>query len=162
MPQQTDTAIAAYQDIKDAGEDVILRRRVAAAIGAEPQTINELAAEFPEHSANAIRPRVNELVRMGCVERDGKRQNPSGHDAYVHHLTTRGEMYVDGHHDPEPGPTISELKGQVVDTARAYLVGMADEHALKAAIKEHDQAKRRMDPEWTPSGRGSGSRTDAE
>lgn len=144
------TSKEAYQQVLDEGEDVILRRRVAAALGDGSKTTHEIIQQFPEKSANAIRPRVNELIRMGCVERLGTRTNPSGHDAYVNHLTSRGERYALGEIEPTPSPPIAELKKEVVDTARAFLRGEAPEEDLRYAIMEHDDAKRRMDPGFDP------------
>ena len=150
MSQYVETSIAAYQEVKEAGEDASLRRRVASALFREPMTNHQLLQKFPEHSANAIRPRVNELVRMGCVEREGKRRNPSGHEAYVHRLTTRGVRYLSRELTPEPGPTISELQSEVVDTAREVVSGSAELDELRMALLDHDDAKRQMDPDWAP------------
>lgn len=144
------TRIKAYREWRDAGDDVSLRRRVAAALADQPRTTHELTEAFPEHSTNAIRPRVNELVRMECVRREGRRENPSGHEAYVHHLTDRGKAYLEKRITPEPGPTESELKTNVVDTAREVVRGNADRDVLQLAVEKHDSRKRQMDPEWSP------------
>jgi len=144
------TKTAAYREIKEAGEDISLRRKVAASIATEPATTSELSDRFPERSSNALRPRVYELLRMGCVERSGTRTNPSGHEAYIHHLTTTGERYLNGEIDPEPRPTLSELKTEVVDRARAVVHGDAPTEALDAVVNDHDTAKLARDPEWTP------------
>jgi hypothetical protein len=144
------TKTAAYREIKDAGEDVSLRRKVAASIATDPATTSELSDRFPEHSSNALRPRVNELLRMGCVERSEKRTNPSGHEAYVHVLTSRGERYLRGEVDPDPRPTLSELKSDVVTVARAVVNGDAQEAALETVVNDHDAAKLARDPDWTP------------
>jgi len=144
------TKIEAYRRVKDAGEDVSLRRKVAASIAVDPATTSELADRFDEHSSNALRPRVDELLRMGCVERDGTRKNPSGHEAYVHHLTRTGDRYLRGEVDPEPGPTLSELKTDVVDTARAVVNDDASMAALATVVQNHDATKLTRDPEWVP------------
>lgn len=154
MSQTTDhtpqTKTDSYRAIKDAGEDEPLRKRVAAAIASEPGTTSELADRFPERSANAIRPRVNELLRMGCVERSGKTTNPSGHEAYLHHITSTGEAYLRGECDPEPRPTLSELQGDVVDVARSFVSGSTNQERLAEVLKSHDGAKIRRDPDWSP------------
>jgi len=151
MSTETPTTKAdAYKRVKEAGEDVSLRLKVAASIADEPATTSELADRFPEHSSNATRPRVDELLRMGCVERSGTRTNPSGHDAYVHHLTARGERYLRGEIDPDPGPTLSELKTEVVDVARAVVNGDAPTDALEGVVNDHDATKLTRDPDWTP------------
>jgi hypothetical protein len=144
------TKAEAYKRVKAAGDDVSLRVTIAASIADEPATTSELSDRFPNHSANAIRPRVDELLRMGCVKRSGTRTNPSGHDAYLHHLTERGDAYLRGDVDPEPGPTVSELKTEVVDVARAVVNGDAPPEALDAPIRTHDTTKLTRDPEWTP------------
>lgn len=150
----TDSAPAtkreSYRQIKDNDEDKSLRRRVAAAIALEPATTSELSGRFAERSANAIRPRVNELLRMGCVERTGTKENPSGHEAYIHELTPTGRRYLEGEVDPDPTPPLSELKTDVVDVARAYCAGLADESELSEAVKSHDGVKLRRNPDWSP------------
>ena len=150
MSTTPDTKREEYKHVKESGEDVSLRRKVAASIAQEPTTTSELSDRFPEHSSNALRPRVNELLRMGCVERTGTRTNPSGHEAYVHVLTTRGERYLRGEVDPEPRPTLSELKTEVVTVARAVVNGDAQEAALETVVNDHDTAKLARDPDWTP------------
>jgi len=154
MSTHTDTTPETKRDsfraIKEAGDDVALRKKVAAAIALEPATTSELADRFAEHSSNATRPRVNELIRMGCVERSGTRTNPSGHEAYVHHITDTGERYLRGECDPDPNPTLSELKSEVVKTARAFCAGASNRDRLEQAITAHDGAKIRRDPEWHP------------
>jgi len=144
------TKTEAYKEIKEAGDDVSLRKKVAASLADEPATTSGLSDRFPEHTSNALRPRVNELLRMGCVERSGTRTNPSGHDAYVHHTTATGERYLRDEVDPEPGPTLSELKTEVVDAARAFVNGDASEAALKQVVNDHDATKLARDPEWKP------------
>lgn len=146
--QKTDTSTDAYKEIKEAGDDVALRRRVAAALASKPMTTSEVDDAFPEHSANALRPRVNELVRMDCAARKGKRENPSGHEAYVHHLTDLGHRYLEGDVDPEPTDTISGHQGKVVAIAREFLRGNADKDILQLAVENHDAAKQRMKPDW--------------
>lgn len=148
MTDTAETSIRAYKKILAEGDDVSLRRRVAAAIADNPSTLSELDAVLDEHSTNAIRPRVNELIRMGCVERRGKRRNPSGHEAYVNHITERGWAYIRGDIDPDPEPTIAERKTKVVDIAREHVRGAADRDVLRLAVERHDEAKRRADPEW--------------
>ena len=144
------TKADAYKRVKEAGEDASLRLKVAASIADAPATTSELADRFPEHSSNATRPRVDELLRMGCVERSGTRTNPSGHDAYVHHLTERGERYLRGEVDPDPGPTLSELKTEVVDVARAVVNGDAPTDALEGVVNDHDATKLTRNPDWIP------------
>jgi predicted ArsR family transcriptional regulator len=146
------TSVAALKQTVADGEDVSLRRQVAAALAERPQTTNELCDALPEHSANAIRPRVNELVRMGCVERDGTRENPSGHAAYVHHLTDTGRAYLDGECDPDPDPPLSEYRKRVVEVARQVTRADVDREVLDIAIEQHDKARQRADPEWSPDG----------
>lgn len=150
MSSTPKTKREAYKHVKDSGEDVSLRRLVAASIAEEPATTSELSGRFPEHSSNALRPRVVELVRMGCVERSDTRTNPSGHEAYVHHLTSTGERYLRGEVDPEPRPTLSELKSDIVDVARAVVHDDAPVDALDAVVADHDAAKLARDPDWTP------------
>lgn len=142
------TKIDAYQDILDSGEADTKRRAVAAALAKRPMTNHELSEELPL-SKNTIRPRVNELLRMDCVERDGTRANPSGHRAAVHHLTETGERYVRGEADPEPDPPLAEIRRKAVDAARDYLRGDIDEFDLKAVVAHHDRVKRRLEPEWS-------------
>ena len=150
MSSTPQTKADAYERVTASGEDVSLRVKIAASIADEPATTSELADRFPEHSANATRPRVDELLRMGCVERSGTRTNPSGHDAYVHHLTARGEAYLRGEVDPDPGPTLSELKTDVVDVARAVVNDDAPAAALEQVVNDHDATKLTRDPDWTP------------
>ena len=145
-----DTKREAYKRVKASGEDVSLRKKVAASIAEEPATTSELSDRFPEHSSNALRPRVDELRRMGCVERSGTRTNPSGHEAYVHYLTTTGERYLRGEIDPDPGPTLSELKTEVVDAARAVVHEDAPLDALETVVENHDAEKLAREPDWTP------------
>lgn len=150
MADTSETAKEAYRKIKDEGLDVSLRRRVAAELVESPLTNHELADLIEDHSGNSLQPRVNELVRMGCVERDGKRTNPSGHEAFVNHLTPTGERYVAGEIDPEPSPPLSELKRNVVDTTRDFLLGDAEEGDVRMALMAHDDMKRQLNPDWEP------------
>ena len=87
MSSTPQTKTDAYKRVKESGEDVSLREKVAASIADKPATTSELSDRFPEHSSNALRPRVDELLRMGCVKRSDTRINPSGHEAYIHHLS---------------------------------------------------------------------------
>ena len=144
------TKTDAYKRVKESGEDVSLREKVAASIAEEPATTSELSDRFPEHSSNALRPRVDELLRMRCIERSGTRTNPSGHEAYVHHLTNTGERYLRGEADPDPGPTLSELKTEVVDAARAVVHEDAPIDALETVVQNHDAEKLAREPDWTP------------
>ena len=143
------TTTDAYKRVKESGEDVSLREKVAASIADEPATTSELSDRFPEHSSNALRPRVDELLRMGCIERSGTRTNPSGHEAVLHHLTNTGERYLRGEVDPDPGPTLSELKTEVVDAARAVVHEDAPIDALKTVVQNHDAEKLAREPDWT-------------
>jgi len=145
-----ETKADAYKHVKESGEDVSLRQKVAASIAENPATTSEVSDRFPEHSSNALRPRVDELRRMGCVKRSGTRTNPSGHEAYVHHLTTTGERYLRGEVDPDPRPTLSTLKTEVVDVARAVVHDDAPADTLEAVVNDHDAEKLARDPEWTP------------
>ena len=145
-----ETKREAYKQIKASCADVSLRKKVAASIAEEPATTSELSDRFPKHSSNALRPRVDELRRMGCVERSGTRTNPSGHEAYLHHLTNTGEQYLRGEIDPDPGPTLSELKTEVVDVARAVVHGDAPIDALEPVVQNHDAEKLDSEPDWTP------------
>lgn len=142
-----DTRIEAYREVKDAGEDETLRRQVAAALAEESMTTHELTQRFPDRSANAIRPRVNELLRMHCVEREGKRMNPSGHEAYVHHLTPTGRAYLANEIDPPIEPNESELKSNIVEIAREVAAGNASLDILRLSIERLDDHRRRMDPD---------------
>ena len=144
------TKTDAYKRVKESGEDVSLREKVAASIAEEPATTSELSDRFPEHSSNALRPRVDELLRMRCIERSGTRTNPSGHEAYVHHLTNTGGRYLRGEVDPDPGPTLSELKTEVVDAARAVVHEDAPIDALETVVQNHDAEKLAREPDWTP------------
>ena len=144
----TDTSRKAYKEILENGTDESLRKQVCAYIAGEPSTTHELSKAFPERSQNAIRPRVDELIRMGCIIREGKRENPSGHEAYVHHITERGEKYLQGEIDPTPNPPLSELQSNVVETARQFCTGNFDMVLLEAALETHDTAKHRRNPEW--------------
>ena len=162
MSTTPQTKTDAYKRVKESGEDVSLREKVAASIADEPATTSELSDRFPKHSSNALRPRVNELLRMGCVERSGKRTNASGHEAYIHHLTTTGERYLRGEVDPEPRPTLSELKTEVVDVARAVAHGDAPIDALETVVQNHDTAKLTRDPDWTPPYNMTDDDTDSE
>lgn len=148
MNETPDTTLDAYQRVLDAGDDVTLRRRVAAALMDSPMTTSQLDRRFDDTSLNAIRPRVNELLRRGCIKRDGKRTNPSGNDAYVHRVTPIGEAYVRGEADPEPEPTVTDHRKKVVDVTREYLRGNASRDVLHIAVESHDNAKRREDPRW--------------
>ena len=140
----TDTSRAAYADTRATGTDVSLREQIAASLKANPATTHELGERFPERSANAIRPRVNELLRMKCIERRGTRENPSGHAAAVHHLTDLGRAYLRGEADPEPGPTLAERKSDVLRVARAYVEGRCDRDVLRCAVESYDAAAERM------------------
>jgi len=151
-PNTTDsvptTKREAYRRIKARSEDVALRRRVAAALAAEPDTTAGLASRFPEHSSNAIRPRVNELLRMGCVKRDGTQRNASGHEAYVHHITPTGEAYLRGDRTPDPGPTVAERAKAVVEMAREVVTGEVTEEELRETVRAHDRTKVAFDPDF--------------
>lgn len=150
MANTPDTSVEAWQAIRDAGDDVSLRLRVAGVLADSPKTVTEITECFPEHSKNGVQPRVTELVRMGCVRRDGKRLNPSGHKAYVHHLTATGERYLRGEVEPEPDPTQSELQAEVVEVARQYLRNDdVSVDILHLAVERHDRMKARMDPQWS-------------
>jgi len=142
------TKAESYREIKASGEDVKLRKRVCAALAIEPDTTAGLAERFRERSSNAIQPRVTELVRMGCVERRGTKENASGASAYVHHVTEKGERYLDGEINPVPGDTVSERQADVVATARQVLLGAADNDDLFAAVENHDELKARMRPDF--------------
>ena len=146
---KTDTSRKAYRKILEEGTDVSLRKQVCAYIAGEPSTTHELSKAFPDNSQNAIRPRVDELIRMGCIIREGKRENPSGHEAYVHHITETGHDYLKGKIDPKPLPRLTELEGVVVVTARAFLAGHMSESELEETVVTHDTAKHRRNPEWT-------------
>ena len=143
-----DTSKQAYKEILENGTDASLRKQVCAYIAGEPSTTHELSKAFPDRSQNAIRPRVDELIRMGCIIREGKRENPSGHEAYVHHITETGHDYLKGKIDPKPLPRLTELEGVVVVTARAFLAGHMSESELKETVVTHDTAKHRRNPEW--------------
>lgn len=142
-----ETKIDAYQETKDSGEDVTLRREVAQELSVAPMTVHQLTKKFPERSKNAIRPRVNELLRMGCVKRNGKRTNPSGNEAYVHHITHLGERYAQGKVDPDPKPPVAELRREALETAREFLRGEESREDLAIAVERVDAMQAKMDPE---------------
>jgi len=142
------TKADAYREIKASGDDVKLRKRVCAALALEPDTTAGLGERFPERSSNAVQPRVTELMQMGCVERKGTRENASGASAYVHHVTEKGERYLDGEINPVPGDTVSERQAEVVATARQVLLGDADTDDLFRAVENHDELKARMRPDF--------------
>jgi len=144
------TTRQSYQHIRDSGEDVALRKRVCAAIALEPSTTKETKQALGDASLNAVRPRINELIRMGCVRREGKRENPSGMVAYIHHVTPTGKSYLAGDVEPEVAPPLSELQRNVVEVARAFCAGDVGQEALTDAVSEHDTIKKQRNPEWTP------------
>lgn len=140
------TKADAYKDILERGEDVSLRKQVAAHLAIAPMTTDEITRKFAERGKNSIRPRVNELIRMDCVERRGTRENPSGHSAYVHHLTPTGAAYLRGNIDPEPDPPLSQAKANVVDATRDYLNGKIGKAVLSGVVEYHDSLARKLDP----------------
>jgi len=144
------TSHDSYQAIRDNGDDSVLKKRVCAAIALSPSTTKETKQSLGDTSLNAVRPRINELIRMGCIEREGKRENPSGMDAYIHHVTPTGKAYLAGDVDPEVAPPLSELQRNVVDVARAFCAGDVSQEALADAVSEHDTIKKQRTPEWTP------------
>lgn len=151
MSRTPSTSVDAYRELIDSGEDVTIRKKVLAAIAEEPRTSTEVAGRISGRSEKATQPRISELIRMNCVERDGKRTNPSGNDAYIHHVTETGEKYLRGEiPQPEMEPRLSELKSEVVWVARAVSRGEADMDVLKLAVERHDDQKRRLDPDWEP------------
>lgn len=156
LEQHTDTDDApttttdAYRSILDGGEDATLRRQVAAQIATASGTTPDIAGRFEERSKNAIRPRVNELVRMGCVKREGTETTAAGNDAFIHHITSRGERYLRGEIDPDPKPPLSELATDVVDATRAFLSGGCGRDELEVAVQRHDAAKQHRNPNWQP------------
>lgn len=143
------TKIDAYTHLKKTNEDVSLRKRVAATLAREPGTIKETIARFDERGPNSIRPRISELVAMGILERDGTTTNPgSGNEAYIHHITERGERYLRGEIDPDPPDSLAKIRRKAVDAARDYLRGDIGEFELQAVVEHHDRVKKRMDPNW--------------
>lgn len=147
-PQKTRTSVEAYRDMLTNEEDNILRKRVCAAIALEPRTINEVTDRFEDRSANSIRPRINELLLMGCVTRQDTRTNPSGHKAYIHRVTPLGTQYLNGTADPDQAKRISEHESEVVALARQFARGEASEEELTQRVLRHDVAKERMNPDW--------------
>lgn len=141
------TKLDAYQDLKDSGEDVSLRQAVAKELSEEPMTVLELTEKFPDHGRNAIRPRVTELVRMGCVRREGTRTNPSGNEAYVHHITSLGEKYAQGQVDPDLKPSVSELQRKALDVVREFLRDEASRTDVAIAVDRVDAMQERMNPD---------------
>lgn len=138
----------AYQELKASGEDLSLQKEVAKTIAeVGPMTTHEIAGEFPSREKNGIRPRVTELVQMGCLRREGTRMNPSGNEAAVHHLTSLGWSYLLGRADPDPKPSVSELQTQAVDVARQYLREEVNRAELAMAVERVDEMKSRMDPD---------------
>ena len=124
-----------------------LEKRVLASIAQEPGTRHELTQRFP-NSENAVGPRINDLLRRGCVKRLGKRENPSGHEAYVHHITQTGKKWLAGEIDkPTKDPTLSELERDVITAARDYCNDKVDVAILKMLVERHDRMKARIDPE---------------
>jgi len=142
------TSRESFKAVRDANDDVALRKRVAAHLCLTSATTLETTQALGDASRNAVRPRINELIRMGCVRREGKRENPSGKDAYIHHITETGRAYVRGEVDPTPNPPLSELQAEVVTVARAYCAGEASKDALSEAVKSHDDVKQKRNPEW--------------
>jgi hypothetical protein len=161
-PDKTpETKQDAYERIVNSGDDITLRKRVAAEISKQPGTTPELADRISGRSRNTIRPRVNELVRMGCVKRQGTRPTSGGNEAFIHHLTPLGDQYLLGECDPDPEPPLSELATAVVDAARQTLASAGtdtdtdrdtdtDMDALRAAVEKHDREKQRRNPQWSP------------
>jgi len=145
-----ETKAESYKQTVEEGTDVSLRRKVAGAIAGRPRTTHELTQEFEDRSANAIRPRVNELIRMGCVDRTDTRENPSGHEANVLEITATGLEYLDREIDPDPGPPMSELKTRVLDRARELVQGEIMEEELEQAVRAHDAVKKHREPGWEP------------
>jgi len=148
--QTPQTSHDSYRAIRDTAADAGLRKRVCAAIALEPSTTKETKQALGDASLNAVRPRINELIRMGCVRREGKRENPSGMDAYIHHVTPTGKAYLEGDVDPEVAPPLSELQRNVVEVARAFCAGDVEQATLRDAVSEHDTIKKQRNPEWTP------------
>jgi hypothetical protein len=144
----TKTRDDAFAAIIESGDDVILRKQVAAHIGHEPMTPHEVTQQFPDRSKNSIAPRLTELIRMGCAVKKGTRTTPAGNEAYIHHLTETGEQYVKGEVDPPQQKTVSEHKTEVVDAARKLLRGEINQTILRLFVEDHDEAKSRVDPEW--------------
>lgn len=147
-----ETSKTAFKEVINDNENVIIRQRVAAAIADQPATTDEITKKFPNRGKNTIRPRINELIRMGCVSREGKKTNESGKEAYVNHITQTGIEYVHGNADPDLEPPIAELADDVVSFTREYINGNVDEKALKSVLERHDEAKMRRKPEWNPEG----------
>jgi len=148
--QTPQTSHDSYRAIRDSGDDAGLRKRVCAAIALSPLTTKETKQALGDASLNAVRPRINELIRMGCVQREGKRENPSGMDAYIHHVTPTGKRYLAGDVDPEVAPPLSELQRNVVEVARSFCAGDVGQATLQDAVSEHDTIKQQRNPEWTP------------
>jgi len=144
------TSHDSFRAIRDSGDDAVLKKRVCAAIALSPSTTKETKQALGDTSLNAVRPRINELIRMGCIRREGKRENPSGMDAYIHHVTPTGKQYLAGDVDPEQAPPLSKLQRNVVDVARAFCAGDVSQEALADAVGEHDTIKKQRNPEWTP------------
>lgn len=119
MPE---TSNDAYQTLLDRGEDETLRERVLRVLLAEPSTAKQVRKRLPERrSMNSVRPRINELLRMGLVFRTGKRKNPSGHDAYVYDaVRVRARKYLAGEYDPELLPTRSSLQDDLEEAVREW------------------------------------------
>lgn len=144
------TSLTAFEELREEDEDVSLRKQVAAEIAANPATNEELYQRIENRSRSSIRPRVNELVRMGCVKREGTRETMSGNDAYVHHITDKGRDYLEGEVDPDPLPPLSQVQTKVVQIARQVVYGSTDQETLESAVLKHDALKRRRDPDWSP------------
>lgn len=147
---RSETSIEAWREVKDAGKDTTQQRKVAAALAIRPMTNEELTEFIPEMGENSVAPRVNELVRKECVEREGTRPTKQDNSAKVNHLTEKGERFLAQESDFEKKPTISERKKRVVDVAREVVWGETDPNALEIAVQAHDDAQRRLDPTWEP------------
>lgn len=128
---------------------VSVRRRVAAHLGLEPLTTPEVAQRVSDVGRNTVRPRMLELVRMGCVRRSGTRPTESGRSATVHHLTALGVEYVRGVADPSVEPPLATYRRRVVDRARAVARGEATVQALGAAVHRYDAVRDHRSAETT-------------
>lgn len=152
MSRVPHTSIDAFRAIREAGEDVNLRLRLLALTAIEPRTSKELEMQV-DNPVNTVTARMNELIRRGLVVRRKKRENPSGHDAYVNEVTDLGRRVLRGEvPEPDPDPSITDRQRKVVEIARRYLNGEVDRDFLQLAVERHDETQRALDPGWEPRG----------
>jgi len=148
--EDPETKKESYKEMVESGDDAVNRKRVAAALTMDPMTIEEATAQFDDIVRNNVRPRLYELVKMGCAVREGKRENVSGHDAYVHHITEKGRRYLRGEINPDVPDSLAEVKGEIVETLRRHRNGEATWDAVEQLLLKHDEMKGCLEPDFNP------------